>query len=214
MAIKYWLRITTGTQNRLWNEAYKTAIHEKHNWVQCIQALLNTHGFGDVWLNPFIAISSFHDDVIKWKHFQRYWPFVRGIHRSPVNSPHNGQWRGALMFTLICARINGWVNNREAGDLRRHRDHYDVNVMRYFIEESYIFKIRNPCIRKIFTLLRIDMNVLSTCRINKTIVPACPLCSGEPESVLHFVFNCVVCMIDSAFFLFTKLFRVHRLSRI
>ena len=62
-----------------------------------------------------------HDDVIKWKHFPRYWPFVRGIHRSPVNSPHKGQWRGALMFTLICARINGWVKNREAGDLRRYR---------------------------------------------------------------------------------------------
>ena len=28
-----------------------------------------------------------HDDVIKWKHFSRYWPFVRGIHRWPVNSP-------------------------------------------------------------------------------------------------------------------------------
>ena len=70
-----------------------------------------------------------HDDVIKWKHFPRYWPFVRGIHRSPVNSPHKGQWRVALMFTLICARINGWVNNREAGDLRRYRAHYDVIVM-------------------------------------------------------------------------------------
>ena len=57
-----------------------------------------------------------HDDVIKWKHFPRYWPFVRGIHRSPVNSPHKGQWRGALMFPLICARINRWVNNRKAGD--------------------------------------------------------------------------------------------------
>ena len=70
-----------------------------------------------------------HDDVIQWKHFPRYWPFVRGIHRSLVNSPHKGQWRGALMFTLICARINGWVNNREAGDLRRYRAHYDVIVM-------------------------------------------------------------------------------------
>ena len=67
-----------------------------------------------------------HDDVIKWKHFPRHWPFVRGIHRSPVNSPNKGQWRGALMFSLICARINSWVNNREAGDLRRHRVHYDV----------------------------------------------------------------------------------------
>ena len=73
--------------------------------------------------------SNIHDDVIKWNHFPRYWPFVRGIHRSPVNSPHKGQWRGALMFTLICVRINGWVNNRKSGDLRRYRCHYDVIVM-------------------------------------------------------------------------------------
>ena len=46
-----------------------------------------------------------------------------------MNSPHKGQWRGALMFSLICVCINGWVNNREAGDLRRHRAHYDVIVM-------------------------------------------------------------------------------------
>ena len=69
-----------------------------------------------------------HDDVIKWKHFPRYWPFVRGIHGSTVNSPHKGQWRGALMFSLICVWINGWVNNREAGDLRRSRAHYDIRV--------------------------------------------------------------------------------------
>ena len=48
--------------------------------------------------------------------FSRYWPFVRGIHRSPVNSPHKGQWRGAFMFSMICAWINRWVNNRETGD--------------------------------------------------------------------------------------------------
>ena len=53
-----------------------------------------------------------------------------GIHRSPVNSPHKGQWRGALMHSLICTWINGWVNNREAGDLRRRRSHYNVIVMR------------------------------------------------------------------------------------
>ena len=80
----------------------------------------------DSW-NHVITIE--HDDVIKWKHFPRYWPFVREIHRSPVNFPHKGQWRGALMFTLICARMNGWVNNREAGDLRRYLVHYDVVVM-------------------------------------------------------------------------------------
>ena len=77
-----------------------------------------------------------HDDVIKWKHFPRYWPFVRGIHRSPVNSPHKGQWRGALMFSLICVWINGWVNNREAGDLRRYRAHYNVTVMWFCVGNS------------------------------------------------------------------------------
>ena len=46
-----------------------------------------------------------HGDVIKWKHFPRYRPFVRWIH----GSPHKGQWRGALIFSLICARINSWV---------------------------------------------------------------------------------------------------------
>ena len=71
-----------------------------------------------------------HDDVIKWKHFPRYWPFVRGIHWSPVNSLHKGQWRGTL-FSLICVWINGWVNNRETGDLRRYRAHCDVIVMIY-----------------------------------------------------------------------------------
>ena len=68
--------------------------------------------------------------VIKWKHFLRNWPFVRGIHRSPVNSPHKGQWHGALMFPLICIWINSWENNREAGDLRCCCAHYDVTVMR------------------------------------------------------------------------------------
>ena len=70
-----------------------------------------------------------NDDVIKWKYLPRYWPFVRGIHRSPVNSPQKGQWRGAFILSLLCACINGWVNNREAGDLRRHRGHYDIIVM-------------------------------------------------------------------------------------
>ena len=76
----------------------------------------------------FDVTPKIHDDVIKWKQFPRYWPFVRGIHRSPVNSPHKGQWRGVLMFSLVCARINGWVNNGEAGDLRCHPTHCDVIV--------------------------------------------------------------------------------------
>ena len=87
----------------------------------------------DVWTweanELFIRAEKVHDDVIKRKHFPRYWPFVRRIHRSPVNSPHKSQWRGAFVFSLICAWINGWVNNHEAGNLRRNRTHYDVIVM-------------------------------------------------------------------------------------
>ena len=49
--------------------------------------------------------------------------------RSPVNSRHKCQWRGTLMFSMICVWINDWVNNREAGYLRRYRAHYDVTLM-------------------------------------------------------------------------------------
>ena len=70
-----------------------------------------------------------HDDVIKWKHFPRYWPFVRGIHRHrwiPLTKDSDAElW----YFSLICSWINGRVNNLDAGDLRRHRVHYDVTVM-------------------------------------------------------------------------------------
>ena len=47
----------------------------------------------------------------------------------PVNSSHTDQWREAVVFSLICAWTNGWINNQYAGDLRRHCAHYDVTVM-------------------------------------------------------------------------------------
>ena len=71
----------------------------------------------------------YNDDVIRWKHFPRYWLFVRGIHWSLVVSPHKGQWRRALMFSLISAWTNGWTNNRDPGDLRRCPARNDVTVM-------------------------------------------------------------------------------------
>ena len=88
-----------------------------------------------VWSS--ISIKECHPLVIMvmmtssyWKHFPRYWPFVPGIHQSQVNAPHKGQWRRALVFSLICAWTNGWVNkNRDVGDLRCRHAHYDVTVM-------------------------------------------------------------------------------------
>ena len=103
--------------------------------MSTILSLCHPMGFYVTLVTSFIGRNRSHlnhDDVIKWKHFPRYWPSVRGSHRSPVNSPHKGQWCGALMFSLICAWINGWVNNREAGDLRRHRAYYDVIVMSWY----------------------------------------------------------------------------------
>ena len=68
-----------------------------------------------------------------WRHQMETFSALLALSagNSPVTGefPHKGQWRGALMFSLICAWINGWVNNREAGDLRRYRAHYDVTVM-------------------------------------------------------------------------------------
>ena len=66
----------------------------------------------------------------------------------PVNSPHKGQWDGALMFSLICAWISGWVNNREAGELRRHRGHYDVNVMYKNYVSHYFSKRRSSSLMR------------------------------------------------------------------
>ena len=68
-------------------------------------------------------------NITWWRHqmetFPRYWPFVRGIHWSPVNSPHKGQWRRTLMFSLIypwTCWTNNWIKNtRDAG--------YDVIII-------------------------------------------------------------------------------------
>ena len=98
-----------------------------------LSVLIHTHKLTMVHM----PCHEIQDDVIKWNHFPHYWPFVRGIQRLTVNSPHKGQWRGALMFSLICAWMNGWVNNREAGDLRCHRDHYDVIVTKSRINSNY-----------------------------------------------------------------------------
>ena len=106
----------------------------------------------------------------QWKHFPRNWLFVWGSLRSPVNSPHKGQWRGALIFSLICVWINDWVNNREAGDLRRYRAHYDVIV---------ILRV-SPC---------------GPCRLHLTAQDGCPRawykgqfpCAGSP--VIRHEFN-------------------------
>ena len=72
-------------------------------------------------LDIYFIFLTLHDDVIKWK-FSALLVLCSGF-------SNKGQWRGDLIFSLICARINGWVNIREDGDLRRLRAHYDVIVL-------------------------------------------------------------------------------------
>ena len=69
-----------------------------------------------------------------WRHQMETFSVLLALcaGNSPVPGefpPHKGQWRGALMFSFICARLNGWVSNDETGDLRRYRAQYDVTVM-------------------------------------------------------------------------------------
>ena len=67
------------------------------------------------------GIVTIHDDVINGNIFRVTGPLW--------GESTDTRWRGALMFSLICAWTRGWTNNRDAGDLRRHRTHYDVTIM-------------------------------------------------------------------------------------
>ena len=105
--------------------------------LSCSYLIIGAFWAGRITVNYGLP-RNVHDDAIKWKYSPRYWPFVRGIHRSPVNSPHKGQWRGALRFSLICVWINGWANNHEAGDLRRYDD---ITVMRVVAYNFSVFRL-------------------------------------------------------------------------
>ena len=109
--------------------------HDKSTRAKVLAGLSRNFCAGFTDLNPPFGV--FCSKILLWfswwRHlmetFSALLTLCAGIHRAPGNSPHKGQWRGALVFSSICAWINGWVNNREAGDLRHHRAHYDVIIM-------------------------------------------------------------------------------------
>ena len=88
------------------------------------------------------------------------------MHRSPVNSLHKGQWRGALMLSVICAWISGCVNNREAGDLRRHWAHYDVAVMVYPCLPRWILHVYNDSYVYVITWWTLNI-IIQTMELNR-----------------------------------------------
>ena len=85
-----------------------------------------------LWCNHELLVQM-HSVWSWWRHqmetFSALLALFAGNSPVPVNSLHKDQWRGALMFSLFCAWINDWVNNREAGDFKCHRAHHAVNVM-------------------------------------------------------------------------------------
>ena len=109
------------SNNRLVMLPHFGYIYQTRDNQQECSKLSNWSSFRCLLLHPY-------DDVIKWNHFLRYWPFVRIFHRSPEDSPHKGQWRKALMFSLICAWTSISAKNRDTGDVRRHCAHYNCNM--------------------------------------------------------------------------------------
>ena len=106
--------------------------------------------------------------------------FLRGIHRSPVNFPHQDQWRGTLMFSLIWTRINCWVNNREAGDLRRYRTHYDVIVMKLGHPQPYNGGAWAFCMERLKFLYRVWQESMSRHYLRSAINGEVPQICGAP----------------------------------
>ena len=156
LAIKYWLRLKSGTHNKLLNEAYKVTENEKHDWYQSIQHLLCTNGFRNIWLDPnSVNINTFH------KTFKR--------------------------------RLN---DQYEQSLLAKMRDSERLSVLSAlksdFCRSQYLEKIRSPDIRKTFTRLRNDLNILNACQFRKRKVtsPKCTSCQGADDDVTHLLLNC------------------------
>ena len=96
----------------LFNQISQGASRAWRQWYKC-------SNIGDVNLG--------HTRLYQMKAYPRYWLFAG---ESTGHSPHKvQQGGGGLMFSLICAWTNTWANDRDAGDLRRYRAHYDVTVM-------------------------------------------------------------------------------------
>ena len=96
-------------------------------------ALVLVKPTGMMWINW-----SQQDDVIRWKHFLRYWLLVRGIHRSPVNSPHKGQWCGGVFFDLrLNKRLSkqswGWWFDTLLRPLWRHCNELTLKKAKYTV---------------------------------------------------------------------------------
>ena len=108
--------------------------HRPYNilgFAQLLPNVGNVPTFGQNWTHQFCCLGGAL--ISWWRHQMETFSALLAIcaGHSPITgeSPTQRQWRGTLVFSFICARINGWVNNREAGDLRCNCAYYGVTVM-------------------------------------------------------------------------------------
>ena len=136
----------------LLNQCFELNVEENHNWLQSIQYLLCSNGFGNIWSNP----------------------------------PDVGQFHKVFKTRLKDQFIQDWQSAISSSS--RFTTRRELSVA--FQLPEYINAIRNPDIRLIYTRLRTDLNVLSTCRASKKQSRMCPMCNTESETVTHFVLHC------------------------
>ena len=110
---------------------------------------------------------------------------MRGIYRSPVNSPHTkASYAELWCFLWFNAWMNGWVSNREADDLRRRRAHYDITVI--IISRNTLFAVT-------------AINVVSKDR-SAIFVTAHDICGSRYRCDISLVILCVSTSIEFVFF--------------
>ena len=76
--------------------------------------------------------------------------------------------------------VQGWNSKLEASNRFDTLKiiHHDYKV------ENYVTAIRNPCIREVFTRLRIDLNILASSKTHgRDHNPMCIHCNDEHETV-------------------------------
>ena len=179
----------------LFNKCYRLNVEENHQWVKNInipQMVWVTYGKLTTCpcAIPHGLKMRLNDQSWRRRQMETFSALLAlCVGNSPITGEfpsHKGQWRGAFMFSFISVWINGWVNNRKAGDLRRNRDDYDVIVMfnsgiarrhiHFFTFCNvkclsmlitnclyiYINQTRNPDIQLIYTRFRADLNTSTT----------------------------------------------------
>ena len=156
LVTKYWERAKTGTENTLFNAAFKISTQENHQWIQGVQNLFTSNGLAHLFQTP-TREENVIPNIVKQRLNDQ---FIQDL---------ESDIRGSSRLKHLIS-FNGSLNS--------------------FQRSTYLNTIKNPDIRLIFTRLRIDINILSTCKIRKQVLDMCPLCNNESETVKHFITKC------------------------